>query len=505
LAAEYCLDAAGISWEDVHLVVHCGQRFSEAGSHIQNSRLRCFEIPVKTISHHLGHAIGVYACSGFSDATVVVVDGNGSRLSECDSKESAVARIDPQHVNPNEWASVYSFKDHKWECIDKHVSMGWVVPRQDQMGIFASLGGMYSASAEVVFGDFMSGAGKLMGLAAYGQQRYSRDKFFIVDAQGSFFWKADISDTFNLGHEWPSEPQLFADLAASTQAALEYGLDKIFNAAISRGTSRNLCYTGGVSLNTVFNNRLFDLGLDDVFILPAADDAGTAIGAAFYGLWELTDQHRPQRLRDDGLGRDYDMGQILTDLRPGGWISTHVGFDDVLDQLERGEPIAWFEGRSEFGPRALGHRSLLFDPRRKDAVYTINNIKGREQFRPLAPSVLVQHVSEWFDIEEPSPFMLRSVKVKEGKRKQIPGVLHVDGTSRPQTVNFDNGDYYALIHRWFERTGVPMLLNTSFNGPEEPIVETPSDAVRAAARLGIRYVHFPIGGNKILRTLVTGR
>lgn len=508
-SAEYCLEAAGITWADLDLVVVCGQRIHERNSHLQNPRIRAYDVPVKYISHHLGHAIGVYSQSGFPEATVVVVDGNGSRMSEMSKAEQKVCRVKPEHKDPSEWASTYHFKGKTWAAIDKHVSMGWAVPRPHQMALYASLGGLYSASSEVIFGDFMSGAGKVMGLAAYGRIRFPHNNFFsIVEGGGNFQWKSVVSDYFALSHEWPNDAKLFADLAASTQAALEVGLDHIFSTALEKAESTLLCYSGGVSLNTVYNDKLYrSQEWGDVFILPAADDAGTAIGAAYYGLWELGGEHQPRRIEDDGLGRTYNQTEILADLRSNDidYAASQTDIGDALDEIDRGESVGWFMGRSEYGPRALGHRSILSDPRNPDSIFQVNKMKQREQFRPLAASVLEDHAGKWFDLEQPSPFMLRSVPVNPDKAAQIPGVLHVDGSCRPQTVGTNCGDYHKLLTLWHQRTGVPMLLNTSFNSKEEPIVETPSDAVRAAVKLGLRYVYFSVGEQRALRVLTRRR
>ncbi|MDP6943167.1 MAG: carbamoyltransferase C-terminal domain-containing protein, partial [Myxococcota bacterium] len=218
---------------------------------------------------------------------------------------------------------------------------------------------------------------------------------------------------------------------------------------------------------------------DEVFIMPAAEDGGTALGAAYHGLWSLTGPRPGPGLETDFLGRDHGVGT-----------PTPETISEVAQRLANGEVIGWFQGRSEFGPRALGHRSILFDPRRPDGQAHLNaRVKRREAFRPFAPVVLAEHADAWFDLGPAggaSPFMLRVVPVRPDRREQIPAVTHVDGTARLQTLGRDTEPALrALLEAFHALTGVPLLLNTSLNVMGQPLVETPDDALACLAATGI--------------------
>lgn len=270
----------------------------------------------------------------------------------------------------------------------------------------------------------------------------------------------------------------------------------------------NLCISGGVALNSVLNGRLSrELGFANTYISPYPGDDGIAVGCCAYGLFgnEVLDKDRPAAMLPRPplwkeplppyTGPSYtdaDLKEAIAEAEP--WIEVEAIRDEdtllefVAQEIQSGGVVAWYQGRSEMGPRALGHRSILADPRRKGLVRFINEkVKLRESFRPFAPSALVEHAADWFDLgdssqdDNKSPYMSLTAMVKEDKRSQIPAVTHVDGSSRLQTVTRESEPlYHKLISRFFELTGVPMVLNTSFNTiPSEPIVETPKDAIRS--------------------------
>ena len=283
----------------------------------------------------------------------------------------------------------------------------------------------------------------------------------------------------------------------------------------------NLCLVGGVALNSVLNGRLSrELGFKKVFIPPYPGDDGVAFGCCAYGLFGNTaienkadsqsSADRPKlwsQPLSPYLGPEYKKGEIeaaIEDAAP--WLDVEKvtideeRYETMSKEIESGGVIAWFQGRSEIGPRALGHRSIIADPRKKALVRFINeSVKKRESFRPFAPSCLAEEAMNWFDLGDDltdpsniSPFMSMTAMVKENKREIIPAVTHVDGSSRLQTVTQnDESNYYAFISNFFKRTGVPMVLNTSFNTlPSEPIVETPRDAIRSV-RIKFSTVNFP--------------
>jgi len=255
-----------------------------------------------------------------------------------------------------------------------------------------------------------------------------------------------------------------------------------------------LCYAGGVALNSVANERILaERDFEDVFIMPASEDSGVSIGAAYKALWDLVGRKRWVPLVRDSVGHTYSRPEINAALTVQAAIQ-YKEVPNIVDEAARllsaGRMIGWFQGGSELGPRALGQRSILCDPRNPDAKGVLNDrVKFREAFRPYAPVIPLEHVSEWFEIDAgggASPFMLRVMRFRKDKQAQVPAVVHVDGTGRVQTVTAEsNGRLHSLILRFHAITGVPILLNTSFNVAGEPIVETPEDALSCLLLTGL--------------------
>ena len=308
-----------------------------------------------------------------------------------------------------------------------------------------------------------------------------------------------------------------ADLAASVQEITEEVLLSMAAEAAKVADSPNLCLAGGVALNCVANQRLAtDGGFDDVWVQPAAGDAGNALGAALWVWHELLD-HPRQPATDDQMSGAF-LGPAFTDDEIRRWLDrekiayTSIPTTDerdhlVADRLAHGAIVGWFQGRMEFGPRALGHRSILADPRSPDVQGRINRlVKERAPFRPFAPAVLAHRADEWFDAPRPAPYMTFTAPVKRsrrvpvpdtaestapeirvaGVRSDIPAVTHVDHSARIQTVeDRHNPEFAGLLEAFSERTGCPVLLNTSLNARDEPIVCTPEDAYRTFQRTGL--------------------
>jgi carbamoyltransferase len=299
---------------------------------------------------------------------------------------------------------------------------------------------------------------------------------------------------FDHYERWPARREEYADLACSVQSALEDALLHLAGRLRSLCGSENLCYAGGVALNSVANERLIrESGFRRVHIVPAAEDSGVALGAAYEGLWRLTKTNTRRRLIHDACGRTYTPACVSTAVAREPRVRASKSSDVIADAVEllcAGKIIGWFDGRSELGPRALGQRSILCDPRRPDGKEVLNSrVKRREAFRPFAPAVLLEEVENWFELEgagPESPFMLRVCKFRPERAALVPAVSHVDGTGRLQTLTKDaNGRFYELVKRFYERTGVPMLLNTSFNVMGRPIVETPEQAVACLVDSGL--------------------
>ena len=496
LCVAYCLDAAGIRAADLSQIVVCVQKDAAAADNdvALNPLLRPRDhgVPYDTISHHLGHAISTFVTSGFDDAAVLVVDGVGSYWDDLQASERTARALGAP--NGQETVSLYHADAGGVAPLEKHFAPrdcwlsadAWLYARCPSMPRFQSLGGMYSAAAVQIFGD-MDEAGKVMGLAPYGEATDSPDAFYRVSHDGAFVFDDEVPARFRTTDRWPLRQREYENLAASVQQALESALLTLVGRLKTLSPSARLCLAGGVALNSVANQRIAaESAFGELHIIPSADDAGTAIGAAYHGLWRMTGAWPRRALASDGLGRRYDLASAsAAALRTPG-IACHRDrhiVDTAAAALASGRIVGWFQGRSELGPRALGHRSILCDPRRADAKDELNRrVKHREGFRPFAPAILAEHVAEWFDLGATSldsPFMLRVARWRPHAHDAVPAVVHVDGTGRLQTVTAANGRFYDLLRAFHRLTGVPILLNTSFNVMGEPIVETPDDAAWA--------------------------
>ncbi len=506
-AIDEVLDAAGVAPREVALVVTCPLRSAVAPELDLTRHATLSGVPRGLVTHHRGHAAGAFAASGWDEAAVLVIDGMGSEAADLDDAERA-AVIGP--TTGREVSSIY------------HATPAGLVAREKQLGAlsapapapgrplsplppFASLGTMYQAVARLVFGSWQD-AGKVMGLAPYGRPRSPVDDFLAIDGPRLVFADGIHRRRWPAGG-WPAHRETWEDLARSVQEALEVGVMHLAARARALTGSRRLCLAGGVALNGIANERIVRSGLfNEVFVLPAAEDCGTALGAAWEGLWRLTGFRAGPRLTSDGMGRSYSDAAVAEAIAAGhagpGAIATRPDdlYAAVAALLDRGAVVGWFQGRSELGPRALGQRSILLDPRRADGKDHLNTrVKHREGFRPFAPAVLASEARAWFDLGEvpESPFMLRVVPTRPDRRARIPAVVHVDGSARVQTVAPDSGPLARLLEAFAARTGVPILLNTSFNVAGEPIVETPADALRCFAATGIDAV--ALGGRLVVK------
>ncbi len=500
LCIDYCLQAAGIRPGDLSLVVAASQhvsRFDAREDLTLNPGLQLGRngVPELWISHHRAHALSAFALSGFDEAAVLVIDGQGSIYDDLEDDERAVV----QGGLRAGWeaTSLYHGDDATLAPLEKHMTGkdGYIVRRQGQAGMasFSSLGGIFTAVASQIFGGEVD-AGKVMGLAPYGEPIYPASDFFTVE-DGVFHFNDRVARRFCDDQRWPKHERLYKDLAASAQNAIEEAVLYLARRLRSSSPSSRLCYAGGVALNSVANERIWrESGFQDAFVVPAAEDSGCALGAAYHGLFQLTGQSPKTRLRRDSLGRTYVAADIARAVSETPAVQvTHLAPSEVVPTTARllaeGKIVGWFQGGSELGPRALGQRTILCDPRRSDAKDTLNlRVKHREAFRPFAPVILREAAHEWMDVgpSADSPFMLRVCPFREGVLDKVPGVVHVDGTGRLQTVTQeDNGIFYDLVRAFGEATGVPILVGTSFNVMGEPIVETPEDALWCLLYTGV--------------------
>ncbi|HEX7331673.1 MAG TPA: carbamoyltransferase C-terminal domain-containing protein [Pyrinomonadaceae bacterium] len=496
-AVAYCLDYAGIQPSDLSLVVLCIQGRKQ--DQVHDLRLDPFlnvltnNIPTLTIPHHFGHAVSVFATSGFAESAVLIIDGTGSPVSDFIAEEL-------NSMNGNKAAdswetiSLYHASGTTVVPLEKHVIErgAWLVMHDGEMPSFGSLGGMFSAAAQQIFGE-ASEAGKVMGLAPYGNAEFAASDFFDI-TNGRFHFKDTVSRRYRYNERWPNRAGEYEALAASVQAALEDAVLYLVQHIRELSGSENLCYAGGVALNSVANERIIrESGFKHVYIMPAAEDSGTSIGAAYYGLWQLTQHNSRRPILHDAPGRTYSAADVSAALDARDDVRVVYSSDVLADAVELlcdGKIIGWFDGGSELGPRALGQRSIFCDPRRPDAKETLNQrVKMREAFRPFAPAVLLEEAGTWFEFGETtpeSPFMLRVVEVNRERKDEVPAIVHVDGTGRVQTLTHaNNGRFYELVKQFHAKTSVPILLNTSFNRMGQPIIETPGDAIECLLNTGL--------------------
>jgi len=528
-AVNYCLAEAGASLADLHHVVFYDKPFLKFERLIETylafapRGLRSFRMAIplwareklfqKSLlekelakhgpfdsakllftEHHQSHAASAFFPSPFTEAAILTMDGVG-----------------------------------EWATTSVAIGKGNDIRILKEIHFPHSLGLLYSAFTYYTGFKVNSGEYKLMGLAPYGEPKYAgliRDNLIDVKRDGSFHLNLDFFDyctglrmtnqrfdrLFGGPARKPEEllTQKHMDLAASIQVVLEEVVLHLARWLAAETSMRNLCLAGGVALNCVANGKILrDGAFDRLWIQPAAGDAGGALGAALAAYHLFQKQPRQLNGGNDAmkgayLGPRFLQAEVEQRLRQAGAKFSVLGEQDLLkecsDALVEGKALGWFQGRMEFGPRALGARSILGDARSPEMQSVLNlKVKFRESFRPFAPSVLRENVAEWFELDEDSPYMLLVADVIESRRRymtaeqqklfgieklkvprsDIPAVTHVDYSARIQTVHQDTHPlYHALLTMFKERTGCPVIVNTSFNVRGEPIVGTPEDAFR---------------------------
>jgi carbamoyltransferase len=366
-----------------------------------------------------------------------------------------------------------------------------------------SLGQFYSAVTNYIGFDMFTGdEWKVMGLAAYGKPKYYdffSQKVLTKNGNGGFQFDIKVLDHHLAKHyQFPDAivkelgpgrkkgeelTEHHWDIASSAQRVLEDTAIHLVKQIKEMTGEENLCMAGGVAFNSVMNGRIFhETPFKNFFVHPAAGDAGCSLGAAYYVWHQILDKPRKYVMNNSYWGPKFSNEECQKALDAAGLkyetLPDEVLLPKLAKMISEGAIIGWFNGRSEWGPRALGARSFLADPRRADMREILNHkVKLREWFRPLAPSMLEEYGKEIFGVEHHDPFMITVIQVSEEWKKKIPAVVHVDGTARPQMVNKDvNPRYWNLINEFRKLTGIPLLLNTSFN-IQEPIVCTPQDAI----------------------------
>ena len=463
---------------------------SKKVSSVKQELANLFHLPISSINaevhnieHHRSHIASSFFASPFKESAILSIDGFGDFTSTMTAVGSG----------------------NKFKVLKE-------VNYPHSLGVF------YTAVTQFLGFPNYGDEYKVMGLAPYGKPKYlkeleqilklSDDGFFklnkkyfkhfkqgvAMDWEGgsptieSLFTK-DWEDLFGKSREKEAKlEQWHIDLATSAQKFTEKVIFHLLNHLHKETGSENICITGGVAQNSVANGRILEnTPFKNIYIPSAGHDAGTSIGSAFYLYNQLLGNSRMPEITSAYFGSKFNHEEIIKVLDKEGVSYTILSDDDlferVSDKLVDGGVVGWFQGRAEFGPRALGHRSILVDPRRKDAKDLLNEkIKRRESFRPFAPSILKEAVGEYFIQHDAVPFMEKVFDIKKEKYEQIPAVTHVDGTGRLQSVDKDvSPRYHKLISKFAEKTGVPILLNTSFN-ENEPIVNKPEEALACFLR-----------------------
>jgi carbamoyltransferase len=453
------------------------------------------------VEHHLSHAASAFLCSPFEESAILTVDGVG------------------------EWVTG---------------AMGWgrttrndkaektTINLTHEMRFPHSIGLLYSAFTAFLGFEVNEGEYKVMGMAPYGDPKYVDKVMQLLDLKDDGSFALDMSyfayhyspektingkfeslfgpsrepkarfvtkltslfdDTRPATEEEMAKNQYYADVAASIQKATEEILIKMAKHLHKETGMKCLSIAGGVGLNSVANYRILsETPFEELYVQPAAGDSGGAVGAALYAYNVLLGKPRNFVMEHAYWGDEHGEGAIVDFIRSQNLKAEKIEDDEklldrVVDKLLAGKVIGWYQGRFEWGPRALGNRSIIADARRHDMKDIVNiKIKFREPFRPFAPSVLTERTAEFFDLSDPAKhyparFMLLVTPVKEDKREVLPAITHVDGSGRLQTVRKDtNPRYHRLIEKFGEATGVPLILNTSFNLKGEPVVNTPANA-----------------------------
>ncbi len=462
---------------------------------------------INNIEHHYAHLSSAFHVSPFEEASVLSVDGFGDFASTAWGHAKATdIKIDNKIFFPH--------------------SLGIFYQALTQFLGFKNYGDEY----------------KIMGLAPYGKPKYveklrdiilikkkgkfelNLDYFKFHKENFNYRWdngKVEVEDLYTkkildlLGPERKKEEPLndfHKDLAHSTQKIYEEVFLNILNNLYDKYQNKNLCIAGGCGMNSVANGKIKNnTKFKNIYIQAAPGDAGGAIGAAFASYYQNNKERRKFQMRHAYWGTSFNEDQILScitknkeNIEKQNCEYKNISNDNDLNkvvakEIHDGKVVGWFQGKMEWGPRALGNRSILGDPRRSDMKNILNlKIKRRESFRPFAPSILREHVSNWFENDDEVPFMMKVYQIKENKRQEIPAVTHVDGSGRLQTVYKDtNEKYYDLINEFYKLTNIPILLNTSFN-ENEPIVNKPEEALDCFLRTKMDTL---VIGNFIIKRL----
>ena len=501
----YCLTELDITIDEIDLIVYSTTEL-EDNTYEQFNKI--FKIPknkLKFIPHHLAHAYSSFFTSGYDEAAVIVADASGSIANDKTKLKEWYPDLSTEGLNAGEdWTEGVSIY-HMNRRDTKEVYKKWIkYPVPLGTGEDVSVGTMYSEGCHrLIYSPDTNSwpACKLMGLASYADSeivesagkfiQYENGELYIpnnpifpkVTWKSDFFSKACVAGIYQREQERVS--LYLADMAKNLTG------------------SKNVCTSGGSFLNCNSNELILKSELfENCYFVPPADDSGIPLGCAWWGYQQVTEiTYTPTMW--PYFGKTYSDVEILdaTSKFDNLDVQYYNNFDEILEiigeWLTQNRVVGWFQNGSEIGPRALGNRSILASPINRWMKDHINHdIKKREWYRPFAPAVIFDNQKEIFDTDYFSPFMLVTAIVNENWREKIPAVVHIDNSARYQSVTpVSNPRFFGLIDKFYEKTGVPVLLNTSFNGPHEPIVETPYDAIKTFLS---QHLDFLVVGNYII-------
>lgn len=443
------------------------------------------------IPHHMAHAASAFFTSGFNEATIIVVDGQG------EDESTTIAHGKENNISILKSFPIKDSLGYFYESINKYIGFHYL-DNGKTMGLAPygkantpfqniktnSNGYAINLKKELQYdSSHLDEQEALVALWHEELKKYvkspNKAKYIFDKAKGRIKAQFDVS-------------QLYKDLAASAQDALENTMIHLVKIAIQMTGVKDVCLSGGVALNCVANGKLLqNTPITNLFIFPSANDAGVSAGAALYAAALYDKKARFTKISHPYFGPEYTNNEVEKILK-----SIRIRYTKPKDVckttaqlLAENKVIGWFQGKMEIGPRALGNRSILANPLIKSNWRRVNIIKGREPWRPLAPTILNEYKKEYFENAIYSPFMLIALQVRKDKRTVIPTVVHVDGSSRPQTVSKNvNRKFWNLISHFHKLAGVPVVLNTSFNGSGEPIVCTPLDAIKTFFSIPLDYL-----------------
>ena len=480
-------------------------------------------------THHKLHAACAFYRSGFKSAVSLVVDGAGTFIPMTLGKETEMTwELESIFTceYPAEFKTIYKHQAGRgpWGSakVDEFPSNGENEEGTHEFILDESAGIVKAYEAVTSYcGWSPIEAGKTMGLFPYGKPNDKIPEIYS-DHGGTAEWKTSNRDiivptypngavvnegryTFLKTDNDPGDLTLLEnrrDMAYAIQVESQQMVLDLIRKAVEKSGNKNVVISGGYGLNCVANYWYLDQLKEDginIFVEPVSNDAGTAIGAALLIYHSVNgDMKIRDRIQDLYYGPEYDFSLDQIEEVATRWgatdIKTGADYEDVINLIQDKNIVAMYQGRSEAGPRALGNRSIMYDPRDPGGKDHVNAVKRREYFRPFAGSILKEHVHEWFDLRgmDDTPFMMYAVKCQDGIEEKIPAIIHVDGTCRIQTVTEDvNRHYYGLIQEFYKQTGCPIIFNTSFNLGGEPLVETLDDALRTLANSSIEYLYLP--------------